>query len=424
MNNRKILDVCLRAVLALVAALLAAVLLMTAVYALPVGPMQKNAKRGLENLQTEGRSYCLSEGYDNTALDGYTDAIMVNNAVYPGKGNALQNALENPRAGDGEDTIASLSDFLEGKEQTETTYARYWHGYLLLLKPLLLVFSLADIRMMDMMLQLLLAAAVLVLSDYRGGAKLALPLGLTVACMNPVTMALSLQLTDVYLLMLLFTGAMLLLETYHKETGWMLFLWLGIATAFFDFLTYPVAALGVVLAVELMQTEETPLQKIKTMLLHSVAWAFGYGGMWAGKWVCASLLTRENVIADAIRVALARSGNVVGDKKVNLLQVVWHNVRQYLNPAVLLVVLFAVVLLGVLFRRKGYTLNVKHLGWLPFGILCLYPVVWYAATQNHAIIHPFLTHRNLAVSIMAAGCAVSVCMEKSKKEGKKQEKSE
>ena len=57
-------------------------------------------------------------------------------------------------------------------------YARYWHGYLLFLKPLLLFFSLSDIRMMNAALQLILAAGVLLLAFRKRGLRRSLGLRL------------------------------------------------------------------------------------------------------------------------------------------------------------------------------------------------------------------------------------------------------
>lgn len=39
-----------------------------------------------------------------------------------------------------------LANFLDGKIDTSVNYARYWHGYLVLFRPLFLVFNISEIR--------------------------------------------------------------------------------------------------------------------------------------------------------------------------------------------------------------------------------------------------------------------------------------
>ena len=51
----------------------------------------------------------------------------------------------------------------------------------------------------------------------------------------------------------------------------------------------------------------------------------------------------------------------------------------------------------------------------PMLLLALYPFVWYMALRNHSMIHAYMTHRNLAVTVMAVCCAVSLCLEENKK---------
>ena len=370
--------------------------------------MRRNIREGLNNYLVEGEHYQLLEGYDFFCMDGFTDSIMLRNAVYPGTGDPLRDAMTNKRlyfAGCNE--VESLERTVEeAAGGTPSGYARYWHGYLVLLKPLLLIFSLSGIRMINMMVQLLLAAIALVLAYHRGGARLAIPLGFTILCLNPISISLSLQLSDVYLLMLSFAIALMGMKTYEKEMGWMLYLWLGILTAFFDFLTYPVMALGVILLIEQMLTGENQKERFRRILFHSFVWLFGYGGMWAGKWVMASILTDGNVIANAIGAVENRTSSIVGEKQVNVFQVIWHNVRLYLNPAMLVTVIAAAALLLYCLKKRDAKLCINKEQMLPIIFIGLYPYAWYCVLKNHAIVHPFLEHKNIAISVMALGCII------------------
>ena len=399
----------------LLAAILAGAVLMTAVYALPTARMRHNVSISLPYILAEGDRYQWAPYHNGTELDGFTDSIMLLNAVYEGKGTALHDAMVNPRAefvpGDSV-PVESLSRYAQGGEDyREVTYARYWHGYLLFLKPLLLFFTPSDIRLLNMTVQLILAAVVLALSCKRGGFALAIPLGAGLLCLNPISTALCFQYTDVYLLLLVFAAGMLLLESYRKSWGWLMYLWLGILTGFFDFLTYPVAALGILLVVDLMLGSGSAWEKIRKMLTNSLLWLLGYGGMWAGKWVCASMLTEQNVIADGLKNVLGRTGGEVQAKSIGITQVIWQNLQNYVNPMgkLLVLLLLTVLLWALISKRVRFCLSWQKV--LPLLAVALYPAVWYIALRNHSMIHAYMTHRDLAVTVCALCCGVSASLQ-------------
>ena len=81
----------------LLAAILAGVVLLTAVYALPTRRMRHNVSISLPYLLAEGDRYQWAPYHNGTELDGFTDALMLSNAIFEGTGNPLQDALTNPR---------------------------------------------------------------------------------------------------------------------------------------------------------------------------------------------------------------------------------------------------------------------------------------------------------------------------------------
>ena len=165
-------------------------------------------------------------------------------------------------------------------------------------------------------------------------------------------------------------------------------------------------ALGVILLIEQMLTGETQKERFRRILFHSFVWLFGYGGMWAGKWVMASILTDGNVIANAIGAVENRTSSIVGEKQVNVFQVIWHNVRLYLNPAMLVTVIAAAALLLYCLKKRDAKLCINKEQMLPIIFIGLYPYAWYCVLKNHAIVHPFLEHKNIAISVMALGCII------------------
>ena len=393
----------------LLLSILLGILAMTCVYILPTGRMLTQADRSLRIFEDEGTSFSWAPEEKASRLDGYTDAIMLQTAVYVRDENPLKAAMRCARMEFSQEKwtpMDSLTHYVYGERSGQVVdYARYWHGYLLLLKPLLLLFSLSEIRMMNAMAQLVLAAAVLLAAFRKGGIRLALPMGLAILAVNPISTALSMQYSSIYYLMLLCVLFMLLTNSWETNWGYLVFLFLGIGTAFFDFLTYPAAAVGLCLGLQALMSRESGKDRLLKTIGSGAAWAFGYGGMWGGKWLAASLITGTNVLADAMAQAQYRSGSDVaaaeGGAQAGFGAVVARNLAVFWNPAA---VLLLAVLLGVLLwllctGRSRFAPDKACLASL--AVAFAVPFVWYFLLRNHSMVHDWMTHRNLAAAVFA-----------------------
>ena len=283
MNLKLFGKAALKCCLVLLASILAGIVLMSCVYMLPTGRMLTQADRSLPIFENEGTSFCWAPEERSARLDGFTDAIMLQTAVYVQNENPMKAAMRNDRMEFSEgklDPAGSLKQYVYGNRSGYVvSYARYWHGYLLFLKPLLLFFSLSDIRMMNAAFQLILAAGVLLLAFRKQGLRLALPMGLALLVINPISTALSMQFSSIYYLTLLGLLVMLLTESWDRPWGYLVFLILGIGTAFFDFLTYPACAVGICLALQALMSRTDGKTRLLKTIGSGAAWAFGYDGM-------------------------------------------------------------------------------------------------------------------------------------------------
>ncbi len=404
----------------LLLSILLGVAAMTCVYLLPTGRMLTKADESIPILENEGGSFYWAPPDDaSTRLDGYTDTIMLQTAVYIPSGSALQEAMRNNRVEffpEKWNPQESLIRYVYGvHEGPVVSYARYWNGYLLLLKPLMLFFNLSQIRTMDMAVQFLLLFALLILSFRRGGLRLAVPLALAFLSLNPVSTALSLQYSSIYLLTLVFLIAMLALKSWEKQWGYGLFLFLGIDTAFFDFLTYPAAAVGLCLGVQVVMGKQDARTTLARAVGSGAAWAFGYGGMWAGKWLAASLITGENVLSEAVSQAQYRSGGQIagneGSGSAGFFAVAWKNLSVYGSAAGILVLLLIIaVLLCLLIGRHG-RLRPQAGQTVGLCLVFLVPFVWYFLVRNHSMVHYWMTHRNLSAAVFALAAFVSFSLQ-------------
>lgn len=399
----------LKCFVCLLLSILAGILLMTCVYILPTGRMLTQADRSLPIFENEGTSFCWAPEERSARLDGFTDAIMLQTAVYVRDENPMKAAMQNDRMEFTEgklDPAGSLKQYVYGDRSGYVVdYARYWHGYLLFLKPLLLFFSLSDIRMMNAALQLILAAGVLLLAFRKQGLRLALPMGFALLVINPISTALSMQFSSIYYLTLLGLLIMLLTESWDRSWGYLVFLFLGIGTAFFDFLTYPACAVGTCLALQALMSRADGKTRLLKTVGSGAAWAFGYGGMWSGKWLAASLITGTNVLRDAMEQAQYRSGGEVtaaeGGVSATFGAVLSRNLGVLANPAAAVIVLALLGLLVWLLVTKRCRFALEWASLLSLAVAFAVPFVWYFLLRNHSLVHCWMTYRNLSAAVFA-----------------------
>lgn len=392
-------------------------ILLILVFLLPTDTMRENVARGTALYNSEGVEAQWAEGYRSTKLDNNTDCIILGNSVNPVT-NAVQDAIrvsmtiyeENP------DRLQSLLDYVnhvEGKTFT-VSYPRYWHGYLVIFKPLLVFFDFSDLRVINMMLQLILTTYCMYLFVQKWKASyLVAFLGLLVVW-NPVTIGLSFQYSSCFYITLIAIIILLRNKEYlHQHTNLIkyYFLCIGIITVYFDFLTYPFVTLGIPLSMVLvLEDDNTFLYKLKKIIVNSVDWGIGYAIMWIEKWIIASVILKENIFLDGISQVLIRSSSYSeGDKLTK-----WDCIKPQLETLTKWPYLLFFMGIFMLFLWKGIK------GWqkrtredikvnfiemikdsIPFLLLCIYPFAWFAVAGNHSYVHPRFAYRELGIAVFA-----------------------
>lgn len=405
----------------LLTAILLGCILMTCAYKMPTYRMLPHVVQSDYSIDVEGSSYYWAPGYSFSRLDGYTDNIMMQTAVYETTDHPLVAAMLNQRMNFPKAKLtpgAALLNYVNGARNGEViSYGRYWHGYLIVLKPMLTLFTLSDIRVFNMILQWTLALALMFLAYRKGDFHLVFPLGLALLSLNPLSTALSMQYSSIYLLTLVFGILQLQFELYRKKSGWLIYLWLGILTAFFDFLTYPPAAWAICLTIGILMMEGTQKQKMLHALASGAAWCFGYGGMWSGKWIIATLITGQNILADATQSVQYRTGLQVegipeSETVFRYADVLTRNLDAYRNVPALILVLSLALFAGYLLLRRGYRFRPDTTLVLPLLLIAVVPFAWYFVLKNHSGIHYWMTHRNLSATIIALAGFLSFSLKK------------
>ncbi len=285
-----------------------------------------------------------------------------------------------------------------------TDYARYWHGYALILRPLMTVFSIINVRFANMMIMFGLFMACCWQCRQKLGSWTAFAFGAGLLSSFILIAPFCQQYCPVYLLTL--AGCYVFLRFWDRLREHLpeLFLTIGSLVCFFDFLTFPVLALGYPLLICLLvQSREgqSTGRMWRDLFVLSAVWMAGYALTWMSKALVGSLLTDQNVLEDILtNVAFRLNGDYANGREVTA----WIAIRECLityfmgsNIAFWLLCIMAYGL-RALFGRMAVR------GWvrlLPVLAVAVYPFVWYCVLQNHVRMHFWMTYRMLAVSFFA-----------------------
>ncbi len=394
----------LRLFIILLCSIIAAVLLLTAVFCLPNDALQENVALSLYYINSVEGIYYPNYFHSNAeplTIDNYTNNLMVKNCLADEAESALHNALY-------------VQD-----------YARYWHGYLLFLRPLLCLGSIELVRYIHMILLMLLFSSVFYEMARKIDFFAALAYAVSLLAVWFFLVPMSLQYAAVFYLTFLF---MLLIlhygERLSQRTLMLLFFVFGILTSFFDLLTVPLLTLGfpLIALLGLQLFHDLPVGKpafCGTLKL-SGFWMLGYGLFWASKWFLGGLILKADVLSDAVSAALMRL-NVPeytgAHNHFDRLTVILSNIKKLFPSFPLSFFTFAVAALGVaLVFSVGFWLTHRGRGMerfplkdlFPLALVTLYPFLWYCVLANHSGVHAFFTCKLLSITIFG-GLMLLLC---------------
>ena len=383
----------------------------------PGQPMDKNLERSADIFLATGKFPNLHT-WCSSRLDNYSDAIMLLMAGNVSAEQPIEQAMMSyhPVMGEFDPVQIFTKHYIDGEEyEGYEPYSRYWHGYGVIYRLLLLIMDYHQIRLLNMALQVGLVFFLCVLM-YRMGqpAKgMILPLLISYGMLAPTVMWMNLEYSlGLYISL---TSMLAVLILYRKgslrDKEFLVLLFSGIGTAYWDVLTYPMAALGIPLVTVCVLV---PVRKIRQALARLVRliffWAIGYGLMWVSKWIIGTLLTGQNVFAEGISTFLLRTGKEADGEVVSVGQTIWNNVRYFLRTPVSILFFGYLLVMGVWpaarLLRKGDTMKAPMEQMVPCLMIAAIPFVWCVITRNHASIHYWLASKAFIVSTMAMMCGV------------------
>lgn len=411
---------------------------------LPSDRIKSHIADGVFVILQESAEFEYAEGYVSAILDDYTDTVILSKTAWPSE-HPLADAVNAPSyswPGQSAEDM-EIFGYINGNSLEEAqidTYPRYWHGYQVVLRPLFTLFGYADLRILNQMAQMSLLITVLYSMFRCGLSRYLVPFAAMILMWNPATTGVSLQYSPCYYISMI-TSLIILVATYRYGKGktvqpdssshterqrfleCLLFMMSGIVTSYLDFLTYPLATLGVPLVflfltggmddADCNDLENRVISSVITVVRLSLCWSVGYIGMWAEKWIYGSLVTGTNIMADALGAVATRTASDNGTIEISRVGTILYLIkRAFASWGAVVLIVVAVAIATIMSWRSNRNHDVNEIETTQeaaysnariFALILigLMPFVWYFLTANHSYIHPRLVYRSMGITIFA-----------------------
>ena len=291
--------------------------------------------------------------------------------------------------------ISELGLFLEGYIDISVEYGRYWHGYLVVFRPLFFFLNISVVRWLTLALFIALYALFLRLLDRRFGRTIAIIYGASLLFEGYFSVAFSLQGSLVFLVSIV--SAILLLKRIDSICHIHLYFFvLGCLINYVDYLTVPLVSLGLLQALYLLKINDDNKSwqsGLFFLATSALAWLLGYAGTFLAKWVSYDIFINDGpgmVYTGLQQFFFRTSGEYVYYSPFD---------RSHLYLAVVFLghaTLFSLLTTGFILYRQRFALPALR-GFSPrlLGFMCIamYPLVWYQLLATHVTTHHYFAYR-------------------------------
>jgi hypothetical protein len=435
-----------KAILILILVIITCLIIVTASAFIPSEKMTDNIIRSTELLVSEGNWNFVDPAQPTSKIDNFTDSLLLQIAWMPddeppapGLGGAVKRGVYNGYYychGENIAAVGTLQMICDGRydECAGEYYARYWLGGAAVLRLLLCFVSYGEIRFFLGALTIFMTVIAMALVMFPVGERfndrsntafhmyenlpIAFALILSALFVNPKVWTHSMQLTIVWLICSFFS--VIYMCRKKKERDPYYYLLLGATVSFFDFLTYPLVPLGLILLTDLwVRRKDSALKNFALIIGHSAYWCLGYFGNWAGKWVLASIILKRNLILEGLRDTKVRISLHSGGLQYTLTDVYRRNFSYLSDKRIIIPFLILLALLicvaFITGRKRHYSGAVSMNGYNMLNILfvtVLYPVIWYTVLSNHSWEHDWITYRELSILVfgLMLSAAGGICI--------------
>ena len=412
---------------------------------IPSSALKKNVTKTSEVYKNEGEKRQVNILGKKDQIFIFTDALMVNTAYSIDSKHpitsfilARKNYIPGQTTQEHEDSQYNLGSsenyhdqygnvfqagelygLMHGEKITDSyEYARYWHGYLVFLRPLLSLMSINGIRALNFIIIAACLVALFILIRQKCGFRAAILFILPLLFIN--VFVLSLGLSDVYDMIIAMLASITLLVLIDVQEGAGIYFFIfGCLTAFIDLLTIPLVTLCLPLYTfficrhrlygkyEEKELKQKILTELGTFVVLCYSWTMGYVLTWATKWIITEAFFNRKTISSALEQIRYRSA----DGKLPYGLTLKRNFDQLGVWPPSLTVLAISVDFGIrsylgnkngqnAFKTIRQNTKEKMVNIIPFVLTGILPFLWIFVVRQHSAIHSFFVNRIFVITIM------------------------
>ena len=384
--------------------------LMVAAYLIPDSMVKDNVIDSANTLIQEG-PYPRKNDLSTNQLDNYTEAYVLNMAIHQ-DGEPIRSAFINPyyenRQVANNSPKARLESVIDGiGHKGNAFYGRYWHGHLVIIRPLLTVFNLKQIYVLFEIVFLIVLSILLYMfiKEKKTIYGIALMLSLTI-----VKFWINWQSTKFYFCFLVALLASIYViknkdKLFDNDMSVFFFVTGGIIV-FLDYFYVPLITLVIPLTILLILNHE----RIERMTFKQAvigigklifAWIFGWLLLWLSKAILYTLFYGDYL--EALNAMFIRIQKWVGGKE-------YRYVIDWLLGLRKVVMFFAptippkitLLLLGLIAGVPTMIIKNKT-SILLFVVSCLF-YVWCLVFSRSVELHAWAVYRNVIIVLFPAMC--------------------
>ena len=306
----------------------------------------------------------------------------------------------------------SYARSVKGGTSPNRDYLRYWHGSLIIIRPMLIFWNYMQMKtILGIMMGLLLAFLLILLVRHRFRVE-AVCIAIAMISVSIWYVPLSLEYIWMFLLMLVISIIAVKWCVCGKIKNIPLLLFqAGMLAAFFDFFTTETITLLIPLLLVIRivgrRGEEKELWRLAAK--GCVIWGIGYAGCWTAKWVLSAIVFRQNISSFVgynilLHMGALEKAPVIRQIYASLLKNIWPRfplgygrIGAMLFAIALLVFIFIPVFQGRIVLRKA--INRKRI--LLYALLGALVYVRFIVLRDHVWMHFFFTYRAQAATVLS-----------------------
>lgn len=384
---------------------------------IPQSVIKKNIEESAEFFKKNSGVEEIIKRRQYSTIHYYADTVLLNiiyciDSQHSVESTMWANFYKNTDADINNDFISVVEEKLEPNNQ----YLRYWHGSMLVIRPLLTILNIEQIYTLNKIIMYGLAI-VLFCIIFKRSKKVSIIFLISMIMVAFYFVPYCLEYSWTFYIMLVTSIIALLIERQGDKKLYMLFFISGILTCFLDFLTTEIITVLVpVLLVLLIRKEENRLtsfkESIKLVIGSCAIWGVAYVAMWFTKWILASMILHIDATQYVKENALLRINGLQGLKSkktmyIGALYNNWHNLYPFnIVKRDSTLIKYTILFFVILFTLTDWK-NIKK-KWFA-GLLILIAVIpyfRYLVLANHSYRHAIFMFREQIVSCIAIIAAI------------------